>query len=565
MLNVLAEKTLSRILGTGAFLTTIFVISNIVTDPVNVTKHFFLGATAFAAISSAGLNGFKTIILQSKVYTFSCLSFVIFMVNAVVNSESPLAQNIYGSYGRNTGFIAYFSLVLIALSALMIRKADAFKYLIYALFGAGFVNVIYCAWARAFGDFIGWSNVYNTILGTFGNPNFIGAFLGIFISVLFAYVVGPETNLKFRIISVVTILVALTEIKHSHAVQGVAVTATGFAVVLFFLIRSKFQSWLMPSLYSLGIVFIGFISLLGALQIGPLAKYIYKTSVSLRGEYWQAGINMAKKFPFTGVGMDSYGDWYRRLRDDSALILPGPNTVTNAAHNVNIDVLAYGGWPLFASYLLIMVLTIISIIRLILRQRKYDPIGISLVVGWVCYQIQAAISINQIGLAIWGWLFSGAIVAYEIATRVTDNPNQNNNSSKSNKVKPEIVSPQLLGSLGLVAGCLIAIPPMAADMSWRSALQAQSVEKTKASLVPGYLRPMNSYRISMAAYLFEQNKIYDLAYFYAKQSTQFNSENFDAWKMLYLAKNTPPSEKTIAFENMKRLDPKNPNVLDTPK
>jgi hypothetical protein len=102
-------------------------------------------------------------------------------------------------------------------------------------------------------------------------------------------------------------------------------------------------------------------------------------------------------------------------------------------------------------------------------------------------------------------------------------------------------------------------------MSWRSALRAQSVEATKASLVPGYLSPMNSYRISMAAYLFEQNKIYDLAYQYAKQSTEFNPENFDAWKMLYFATNTPPNEKTIALENMKRLDPKNTNVLDTPK
>jgi hypothetical protein len=106
---------------------------------------------------------------------------------------------------------------------------------------------------------------------------------------------------------------------------------------------------------------------------------------------------------------------------------------------------------------------------------------------------------------------------------------------------------------------------MAADMSWRSALQAQSVEATKASLVPGYLRPMNSYRISMASYLFEQNKIYDLAYQYAKQSTKFNSENFDAWKMLYYATNTPTDEKTTALKNMKRLDPKNIDVLDTPK
>jgi hypothetical protein len=565
MLPINAEKVTSRILATGTFLTTIFVISSVVTDPVNVTKHFLLGATAFAAITSAGSNGIKIVCTQSKFYVFSVIAFVLFMLNAVINSNSPFAQNLYGTYGRNTGFIAYFSLTLVSLSALMLRRSESFKYLIYGLFGAGFINVFYCAWAWAFGDFIGWSNVYNTILGTFGNPNFIGAFLGIFLSVLFAYIVAPATNLKFRIISIVTIIIGFAEIRHSHAVQGIVVTAAGFSVVGFFIIRGKFNSWVVPFSYSLSIAFLGFISLLGALQIGPLSGYIYKTSVSLRGEYWQAGINMAKKFPLTGVGMDSYGDWYRRLRDDSALVMPGPNTVTNAAHNVNIDVLAYGGWPLFLSYLFMIILTFVSILKLIIRKRQYDGISVSLIVGWVCYQIQAAISINQIGLAIWGWLFSGAIVAYEIATRSTLAHNETKSKIKPKSGNSEIVSPQLLGGLGLLAGCLIAVPPMAADMSWRSALQAQSVEATKASLVPGYLRPMNSYRISMASYLFEQNKIYDLAYQYAKQSTKFNSENFDAWKMLYYATNTPTDEKTTALKNMKRLDPKNIDVLDTPK
>ena len=89
---------------------------------------------------------------------------------------------------------------------------------------------------------------------------------------------------------------------------------------------------------------------MGALQRGPLTAYLYKESVTLRGEYWQAGWNMARQFPFTGVGMDAYGDWYRRARDSQALILPGPETVTNAAHNIPFDILSNGGWPLFITY-----------------------------------------------------------------------------------------------------------------------------------------------------------------------------------------------------------------------
>ena len=43
------------------------------------------------------------------------------------------------------------------------------------------------------------------------------------------------------------------------------------------------------------------------------------------------------------------------------------------------------------------------------------------------------------------------------------------------------------------------------------------------------------------------NKLYDLAYKYAKASVEFNPSNFDAWKMLYYATNTPQKEKDYAL------------------
>jgi len=570
MLTVINEKESAKYLYIGSFLTTIFVISNIVTDPVNVTKHFLLGATAFGALGAMGLTGLRLAWIDSKIYLIFSALFIIFMLNAVFNSDSPLEQNIYGTYGRNTGFVAYLSLAIVAICASVLRQKNSFERLIYGIFAAGFANVFYCLWAWIFGDFIGWSNVYNTILGTFGNPNFIGAFLGIFISTLFAYVVAPKTNNIFRIFSLITILIGFAEIKHSHAVQGIAVTVAGFTLVIFYLIRHNFKGWLVPILYSGVVAVVGFVALMGALQKGPLTSFIYKTSVSLRGEYWKAGINMAEKFPFTGVGMDAYGDWFRRMREDSAIIMPGPNTVSNAAHNVNIDILAYGGFPLFLSYVALISLTLIAILKMSLRVRKYDALFVSLTTGWVCYQIQAVISINQIGLAIWGWLFSGAIIAYEVSTR-NSVANENidlakkPNNKKINNQSFRVFSPQLLGGLGLIFGMLVAVPPLSADMAWRSALKNSSIEAATKSLEPGYLRPSNSYRISMGAYLFEQNKLYDLAYKYAKASTAFNPQNFDAWKMLYYATNTPKNEKDLALAQMKLLDPKNPNVLDGPK
>jgi hypothetical protein len=568
MLNVAAEKTLSRVLGIGAFATSVFVLWGVVTDPVNVTKHFTLGAVAGAGLLLTLISSSKMIWRDSKTAIILVAIFLIFTLSAVINSQSPLVQNVYGNFGRNTGFMAYLFLSFIFLSALAFRTRKSFEFLVKALMLTGIVNVIYSLWALLVGDFVGWTNPYNAILGTFGNPNFIGAFLGIFVSVLIAYLLSVENNLEIQIIGGIIVLITFYEIEKSNAIQGIVVSAGGIALVLFFLIRSKFNSILPTISYLLIVAIGGVFAVFGALQKGPLTDLIYKTSVSLRGEYWNAGINMGREFPLTGVGMDSYGDWYRMLRRDSALVLPGPGTVTNAAHNVNFDLLAYGGWPLFLSYVAIIIWASISILKVLLRSKKYDWVFVSLSVGWVCYQVQALISINQIGLAIWGWLLTGAVISYEISTRsVTESATEKSNSKKNRKAgyKGEIFSPTLIASVGLLIGALLAVPPLSADMKWSTALRSGNVEIVDAALQPSYLNPANVNKYIQAVQLFESNKLPDYAYKYAKISVDFNPNSFDSWKLLYYISKSTQEDKDLALKNMKRLDPKNPSVLDKPQ
>jgi hypothetical protein len=365
----------------------------------------------------------------------------------------------------------------------------------------------------------------------------------------------------------VLFLVTVYEIVDSNAIQGRVVVAAGLGIVGFYLVRSKFEAFIAQVVYVVFVAVGGTFALLGALQIGPLTKYIYKTSVSLRGEYWQAGWTMGSEHPFTGVGFDTYGDWYRRARDTQALILPGPNTTTNAAHNVPFDVFAFGGWPLFASYLGILVLSVIAIFKVTRRNRKYDAIFVTLTTAWVCYQLQSVISINQIGLAVWGWLFGGALIAYEVATRPKKEESdlaQSKGKSRRTQDKKQsetIVTSTLIAGIGAVVGLLIAVPPYSADAKWRSALGSQDLQKIEEALTPGYLNPSNTYKYVNAVQLLEGSKLYDIALKYAQISVEFNPNSFDSWKVLYLVTNSSPEEKALALENMKRLDPKNPNVL----
>jgi O-antigen ligase len=567
MINQLAERTIARVLGIGSGFVAILVITDNVTDPVNVTKLFALGGVAIAAVAVLLAFGIQELWATSKPLVILVALFLVAGLSTIANSEAPLTQNLYGAYGRNTAFVTYLLLISVVLSAAVLRRETSFNYLIWGLFGAGFVNVLYCGWSIAFGDFLPWSNPYGNILGTFGNPNFIGAFLGLFAASIVAYSFKTGTSALIRICVAIIFLITFYEIIDSSAIQGLVVVAAGLGIVGFYFIRSKVKIFIVQVVYLLLGGVAGTVALLGTLQIGPLTKYLYKTSVSLRGEYWQAGWNMGSEHPLTGVGFDTYGDWYRRARDEQALILPGPNTVTNAAHNVPFDVFAFGGWPLFVSYLGIMALTVIAIFKVTRRSREYNAVFVTLTTAWICYQLQSIISINQIGLAVWGWLFGGALIAYEIATRPkVDEPQSVQGKGKGGRVvkkkqRETIITSTLVAGIGAVIGLLIAVPPYSADAKWRAATESRDIQKVEEALVPGYLNPPNTAKYANAVQILESSKLYDAALKYAQIAVQFNPNSFDAWRILYYVTKSSPEERALALANMKRLDPKNPNVL----
>ena len=562
MFNKAAEKTSALVLLIGAPFTTLFLTTQVVTDPVNATKLFIAGGFGFAFIFILlGFNARATYV-NFKIYLLISILFLLAALNAVISSAAPLTQNLYGSYGRNTGLVAYVILTCVGVGMLGLREQSSFRKLILGLQFAGVINVLYCAWVIAFGDFLSWSNPYGNILGLFGNPNFISSFLGIFIASLLAFIADKKSSWRYRTIAAAFALVAFYEIVESSAIQGIVVTAGGIAIVGFFLVRSYLKQNIFTYLYVLAATGVGVIAILGALQKGPLT-FIYKTSVSLRGAYWNAGAQMGLDHPLTGVGMDTYGDWYRRARsENAATVLPGPKVFTNASHNVVIDFFAYGGWPLLLTYVGLLVLAAIAAVRVIARTRTYDATFVAIFAAWACYITQAIISINQIGLAIWGWLLTGALVAYEYATRpsvaVAEPPAR---KDRRKSVNAGVISPQLVAGIGVVVGLLIAAPPLAADMKWRAALDSKDANKVMAALKPGYLSPSDSQRYAQAVQLFASSNLMNQARDIALKGVEFNPDYFDAWKILYFLSNSTEAEKAQALENMKRLDPRNPDVL----
>lgn len=565
MLNGINEKLLAKILSMGAAFITIFIVSGSVTDPVNTPKFVALGVIGSAAFAMIASSKPRALLKSHRILMLVIFAFLISMLNAIFSSDSPLSQNIYGSYGRNNGFLTYLFLCFILISSLSLRSLQSFSLLIKSLLFAGAINIIYCLWVIVFGDFIGWSNPYGNILGTLGNPNFIGSFLGIFFSAALAYGIGPNATKSYKLSLLVVLPLTGFEIIKSHAIQGLVVAALGCGIVGFMFIRSRFSMAITAGYFSVLVLF-GTTAALGALQMGPLSELIYKTSVSLRGQYWLAAWNTGSAKPFTGVGMDAFGDWYRRSRDAHALELPGVNTTVNAAHNVPLDMFAFGGWPLFITYLLITFIGAIAVFRCVVRTRNYDPIFVALATAWAGYQVQSIISINQIGLAVWGWLLTGALISYEFITRKLGEEPQNQSNKKFLKVsardKQSMAS--LFGALGAIMGLLFALPPLTADAKWRSAQLVRTEMAITKSMQQSLFNPGNSMKYANNIISLSQAQFLEQAHKYSLEAVKWNPESFELWRINYFMANSTEAEKQIALRNMKRLDPQNPNVIAAP-
>jgi hypothetical protein len=427
------------------------------------------------------------------------------------------------------------------------------------LLGAGSISIVYGVLQALKLDPINWVNQYTPVIGFLGNPNFQSSFVGFTGVMAFAMLLGEAITFASRAGYVVYISLAAFVIRETASQQGFLVLAGGIAVVTFIWItRSKFKVLTIPSML-LGLIGIGFITL-GSLNKGPLASLLYKDSVSYRGDYWRAGWRMSVENPLFGVGLDSYGDWYRRTRTMEATLRRGPDIVSNAAHNVLLDFSSNGGFPLLIIYLFMMFLVFSGAIKVIKRSRSFDPVFSGLMAVWIAYQAQSIISLNQLGLAVWGWIISGLIIGYEINTREVEivqklTPKGKSASTAANqKVAPKTVLGMFTGA---IIGLAVGIPSVKSSVDLKEAFQSQDLKiiSEKASKWPIDSSANAQIEAVLANSVFEEE-----ALFIARDSAERFPDTFDHWKIIASVESSTPEEKKFALAQMKRLDPLNPTL-----
>jgi len=102
-------------------------------------------------------------------------------------SNSPWERGFFGAYGRSTGLLTYFGLSIILFASLSLNTVVSVQRIIKAFLFVGFANIIYNLLVIFGTDIFTWQNPYGKPIGTFGNPNFISSFMGMYVTALLGY------------------------------------------------------------------------------------------------------------------------------------------------------------------------------------------------------------------------------------------------------------------------------------------------------------------------------------------------------------------------------------------
>ena len=523
-------------------------------DPINPIKMLAVSAIGFMGLGALLANRGALQLGRYKVPLIVIGGFVAWQMIVVVANGGQWHQQIFGTTGRNTGLITYVAFSILFVVSMVASTSSFLSRFFLSSLVVGMASLGYGAIQAVGADPFAWTTEYSPVFGFLGNPNFQSSLLGILGVVVFSQTLSRDVALKIKFAYLIYLLVTIYVINETNSQQGFLVLLSGSGVALGIYVKQRSRllgySYLVFSLICFVVV------LVGTLNKGPLASVLYKDSVTYRGDYWRAGWKMTVENPIFGVGLDSYGDWYRRSRTLEATLRRGPDAISNAAHNVFLDFSAYGGLPLVLLYIILMALVVIAAIKVVQRSQSYNPGFVGLLGAWVAFQAQSIISINQIGLALWGWILSGLIIGYEINTRgeatVDKRPGKKG-------AQPEQISASstLAMFFGLIIGLLAGMPPYLASAKYKWALETSNPTIIREA---AYIWPLDPSRMIQVSITLNDNKLEDRGLEVAIDATEEFPDNFAVWATLSIMKSASEEQKTEARAQMKRLDPFNPDL-----
>ena len=423
----------------GGSLVTLIFWTNL-NDPFNAPKSWIL------SISGFWLFGWLVFHVKEqwkskfgKWQTLLASAYLLAMSASFLATDNKFI-GLFGAYQRRTGYLSYFCLISFFLAASYLFDLKKLALVEKAILVIGFLTSIYALAQHFKHDFVHWNNPYNSVLGTLGNPDFAAATMAIFAVLNFGIAINGKYSKWIRILGIFNFIMLVVAIVFSQVRQGLLAAVFGVAMVTIVWIhqRNKFVAY-----FGISLAFIvGSLGIIGMLDRGPLSRYFYRPSVTFRGDYWRAGWQMFIHHPLFGVGLDRFGANFRLYRDATQSLRRGPGVTSDAAHNVPIQLASTGGIFVLLTFLLLVSYIFWRGLVGLRKTQGAEQITVAVFfAAWLAYQAQSLISIDNLGIAIWGYILGGIVVGISIDPQ----------TRPVLPLKISLVQPFFSGGLALVA------------------------------------------------------------------------------------------------------------------
>jgi O-antigen ligase len=338
-----------------------------------------------------------------------------YLVSAVVNGQG-LASLYLGGYQRNFGVATWFALAIVFLIGAQ-GEVKVRRYLDWVLPGVLIVGLGYGLVQFLDKDPLPWTNPYNAVSLTLGNPNFAGAFFGILSILAFSRILfgkGAVQKTFGVVLFGATVFISLK----TNSLQSPLLIVGGILVfTLLANLGSKSGLGRVAKFSSggvLGAAVIG-VMVLFAGSGGWLAtareKLFFQGSVAQRLDYWRTGFEIWKDHSIFGVGTDQFQRYAALYRTPEQIKRDGVFVIPDKSHNVLIDHFANGGlvvgliWVAFIVSVFYMLIKALQKNENVLVRRDLAVLGTM----WSTYVLQALISPDQIVLSLIGYSSAGLI------------------------------------------------------------------------------------------------------------------------------------------------------------
>ncbi|KKT73151.1 MAG: hypothetical protein UW68_C0016G0031 [Candidatus Collierbacteria bacterium GW2011_GWB1_44_6] len=306
------------------------------------------------------------------------LPLMLFLTSQIASTIFSIDRHtsLWGYYSRFHGGLVSTLCYVILFYALVTHfsgQAKAVRNLLYTILATAAITSFYALLERMGIDKHIWvQDVQNRVFSTLGQPNWLSAYL-VAILPLSLFGAMNTKNLNLRLLNIFLSLLFLTAIIFTRSQSGIGAMAV---VLIAFAVIASIQKKQIKILLGLSVLLFAILFVKSA-AVGRTLHSLNKInpfysdtvtiiteenktriggsdSMAIRRVVWQGALELGKKYPFFGTGVETFGYSYYWTRPAAHNLTSEADFLYNKAHNEYLNFLATTGFLGLFAYLFLI-------------------------------------------------------------------------------------------------------------------------------------------------------------------------------------------------------------------